>query len=69
VVFLDPPYEAGLTAETLEGLGRGSLVVPGGLVVAQHLTKRPPAPQVGEMTAFRARRFGETTLTFFRARE
>jgi len=68
-VFLDPPYEAGLTAETLEGLGRGSLVVPGGLVVAQHLTKRPPAPQVGEMTAFRARRFGETTLTFFRARE
>ena len=41
----------------------------GGLVVAQHPTKRPPSAEIGGLKAFRTRRFGETTLTFFRARE
>jgi hypothetical protein len=36
-------------------------------VVAQHLTKRGPAEIAGVLRAFRTRRFGETTLTFFRA--
>ena len=56
LVFLDPPYEAELAAATL-----------GALVVAQHRTKRAPAEIAGVLRAFRTRRFGETTLTFFRA--
>jgi hypothetical protein len=36
-------------------------------VIAQHLTKRPPAETVGALVQFRTRRFGETTLTFYRA--
>jgi len=67
IVFLDPPYEGNLVAVTLTVLGEGRLVPPGGLVIAQHLTKRPPASEVGGLQAFRTRRFGETTLTFFRA--
>jgi len=69
VVFLDPPYETDLTMTTLDGLGSRALVEPGGRVIAQHLTKRPPAAEVRGLQAFRSRRFGETTLTFFRARE
>ena len=67
LVFLDPPYDADLTAPTLEALGGGAVTTPGALVVAQHFTKQPPAPTYGGLAAFRARRFGETTLTFFRA--
>ncbi len=67
VVFLDPPYEAGLVEATLEALGGGGLLLPEGLVIAQHFTKRAPAAVVGALAAFRARRFGETTLTFYRA--
>ena len=67
IVFLDPPYEGALAAATLAALGAGALLAPGALVVAQHLTKRPPAAHAGELQAFRSRRFGETTLTFFRA--
>ena len=67
IVFLDPPYEGALAGTTLAALGAGALLAPGALVVAQHLTKRPPAARVGELQAFRSRRFGETTLTFFRA--
>ena len=67
IVFLDPPYEADLTTSTLAALGDGSVLATGALVIAQHLTKRAPAEIAGMLQAFRTRRFGETTLTFFRA--
>ena len=69
LVFLDPPYGADLVAATLGRLGAGTLTAPGALVVAQHFTKQPPPGAAGALTAFRTRRFGETTLTFFRAGE
>ena len=67
VVFLDPPYEGDDASATVEALGDGALLADGAVVVAQHLTKRPPPASAGALTAFRTRRFGETTLTFFRA--
>ncbi|HET7343494.1 MAG TPA: 16S rRNA (guanine(966)-N(2))-methyltransferase RsmD [Methylomirabilota bacterium] len=67
VVFLDPPYESGLVESTLESLGGGGLLLGEGWVIAQHFTKRPPAERIGALFAFRTRRFGETTLTFYRA--
>ena len=66
VVFLDPPYEGDDVAGTLDALGGAELLGGGAVVVAQHLTKRAPAASVGTLSAFRTRRFGETTLTFFR---
>jgi len=35
-------------------------------VVMQHGTKAPPPAAPGVLTLWKARRFGETTLTFFR---
>jgi len=67
LVFLDPPYEAGLVETTLETLGGGGLLRAEAWVIAQHFTKRAPAPTVGALAAFRTRRFGETTLTFYSA--
>ncbi len=67
IVFLDPPYEAGLVESTLQVLGGGGLLLAEGLVIAQHFTKRAPAATIGALAAFRSRRFGETTLTFYRA--
>ena len=67
VVFLDPPYDGDDVAATLDALGDAALLADGAVVVAQHLTKRAPAASAGALSAFRTRRFGETTLTFFRA--
>jgi 16S rRNA (guanine(966)-N(2))-methyltransferase RsmD len=68
VVFLDPPYDTSLVPDTLAWLGAGHLTRPGAVVVAQHLTKRAPVlTALPALERFRARRFGETTLTFFRA--
>ncbi|MGH7308798.1 MAG: 16S rRNA (guanine(966)-N(2))-methyltransferase RsmD [Candidatus Rokuibacteriota bacterium] len=66
LVFLDPPYETALMPEILAVLGTGRLLSPPALVVAQHLTKRPPDGEAGILRAYRTRRFGETTLTFLR---
>jgi 16S rRNA (guanine966-N2)-methyltransferase len=68
VVFLDPPYDSPERAAALDRLGEGACVAPGAIVVAQHPTKLPPAPDSGVLARWKSRRFGETTLTFFRAR-
>ena len=68
VVFLDPPYDSLHTAGTLDRLGEGACLTPGAVVVAQHPTKRPPALDGGALALWKTKRFGETTLTFFRAR-
>jgi 16S rRNA (guanine(966)-N(2))-methyltransferase RsmD len=67
IVFLDPPYDGGLVETALQTLGGGGLLLAEGWVIAQHFTKRGPAERIGALLAFRARRFGETTLTFYRA--
>jgi 16S rRNA (guanine966-N2)-methyltransferase len=66
IVFLDPPYEDDTVTPTLERLGAFALLAADGVVIAQHLTKRAPPAENGRLSAFRTRRFGETTLTFFR---
>ena len=67
VVFADPPYGSPRGAPTLAALGRGECLLPGAVVVVQHATKTPPPGEVGVLATWKMRRFGETTLTFFRA--
>lgn len=66
VIFIDPPYESSLALATIENLSDGALVAPGGVVVVQHRTKTVLPERVGALSRFKAKRFGETTLTFFR---
>jgi len=66
LVFLDPPYGTGLVEDTLLRLGTGAVITLDAIVVAQHFTKHAPPERIGILAAYRARRFGETTLTFFR---
>ena len=68
VVVLDPPYaDTGLLADALAAVGM--LIAPGGRVVAKHFWRDPPPAEVGLLASERERRFGETTLTFYRRQE
>ncbi len=69
LIFLDPPYGSALVAETLKRLADGALLEGDGVVVAQHLTKEPLPERFGSLARWKSRRFGETTLTFFRHAE
>jgi 16S rRNA (guanine966-N2)-methyltransferase len=68
VVVVDPPYDpSGTLVATLEALGPH--LGPGARVVAKHATLDPPPPVVGLLASERERRFGVTTLTFYRRQE
>jgi len=68
-VFVDPPYATTLAARTLEALGAARICRDGSEVVVQHST-RTALPSVPGLVAHRrARRFGDTALTFLRAGE
>jgi len=69
LVLLDPPYaEPGLMDAALARLGAADppLVTPAVWVVAKHFWRTPPRAVVGLLASVRTRRFGETTLTFYR---
>jgi 16S rRNA (guanine966-N2)-methyltransferase len=66
VVFLDPPYASPDAAPAVERIARGDCLLPGAVVVVQHPTKTPPPAEPGSLLPWKSRRFGETTLTFFR---
>jgi 16S rRNA (guanine966-N2)-methyltransferase len=67
LVVLDPPYgEAGLLEAALERLGASGLVAPEGRVVAKRFRRADLPAAIGLLASDRERRFGETTLTFFR---
>jgi 16S rRNA (guanine966-N2)-methyltransferase len=67
VVVLDPPYdEPGLLDTALERLGRPGLVASDGRVVAKRFRRTPLPASVGLLASDRERRFGETTLSFYR---
>jgi 16S rRNA (guanine966-N2)-methyltransferase len=67
VVFLDPPYDSARAAPAFDAVAAGPLLQDGAVVVLQHGTKTPPAASTGALALWKARRFGETTLTFFRS--
>jgi 16S rRNA (guanine966-N2)-methyltransferase len=68
IVVLDPPYvEPDLLAAALDALG--PRLAPGARVVAKHFWRTPPPDHAGLLASERERRFGETTLTFYRRAE
>lgn len=69
LVFLDPPYQAAQEYERcLTLLGRGELLSPDALVIAEHHPKQALAESYGVLTRTRQLRQGDALLSFYRAR-
>jgi 16S rRNA (guanine966-N2)-methyltransferase len=70
VVLVDPPYDqTDLLNSILAILGgpvAGHLLATAAVVVAKHFWRAAPPAQIGLLRSTRERRFGETTLTFYR---
>ena len=64
LVFLDPPYGAGLVPRALAALGVAGWIAPDALILAE-LGRDEPVPPVGEMLAERAH--GAARLAVWRA--
>ena len=70
VVVADPPYaDTALLEAVLRRLGaggEGAVLAPAARVVATHFWRTAPPARAGLLASERARRFGETALTFYR---
>ncbi len=69
VVFLDPPYDAAEEyAATLGVLGEAQgILVPGGLVIAEHRRKESLKDQYGGLKRTRLLEQGDAALSFYEA--
>jgi len=62
IVFIDPPYEAQREYElALNALAGGESK----LVIAQHASRVPPAPEYGRLRRYRVLRQGDNSLSFY----
>jgi 16S rRNA (guanine966-N2)-methyltransferase len=70
-VLVDPPYASDLLGPVLERLAdpRGGWLSDDAVVVAKHFWRDAPPSTFGVLELYRARRFGETALSFFRKRQ
>jgi len=66
-VFLDPPYDAIREYhQTLRDFGRGNLLLPGSLVVAEHSRHVRLEEKYGDLRRTRLIRHGDAQLGFYR---
>ncbi len=64
VIFLDPPYRAGLMPDVMQAIARGGLLARDGVIVAERASIEPPGQIPGYAVAMQ-RRYGAAILTFY----
>lgn len=65
LVFLDPPYEEGLTSPALDGLRNAGWIADGAVVV-QERDRRKPDPLPAWLEPLSEKRYGDTIVTICR---
>jgi 16S rRNA (guanine966-N2)-methyltransferase len=63
IIFLDPPFEAGLLDRTINALWEARLLKPEGILVAEH-PSRHPVPNPIPVEA-QTRNYGDISLSFY----
>lgn len=67
IIFLDPPYEAGLVAKSLKMIGKAALffLAEGGVVVAEHSRREQVPSEAALLGKQRELVYGDTVLSFY----
>lgn len=67
IVFLDPPYRAGLMEKALKELSTAGILNDGAMVIAEHDAHIAPE-DTGALTLYDRRIYRDTALSFYRLR-
>jgi 16S rRNA (guanine966-N2)-methyltransferase len=65
IVFLDPPYAEEMQP-LLELLAGAGILKPDSIVIAEHFKKQPSPENAGCLILYRATRYGDTVLAFYK---
>jgi len=65
LIFLDPPYKAGLMESCLEQIWERKLLAEDGIIAAEHDVHQVLPDHVGGYTIWKARKYGNTVITLY----
>lgn len=65
VIYLDPPYDAGLYEAVIGAPEAARLLADGGVLVAEHFHRRPLPERIGGFFRVREIKIGDHRLSFF----
>lgn len=66
IVFIDPPYGMGLSAQVLEFLSASAIIDEQSVIVAETAAREELSDSFGMLREFDKRVYGDTALTFYR---
>lgn len=65
LIFLDPPYEAGLMETCLESIWEKGLLADDGIIAAEHDARQTLPDTIGGFTKWKDRKYGNTVITLY----
>jgi 16S rRNA G966 N2-methylase RsmD len=66
LIFIDPPYDRQLIEPSLKIIERDNLLRDSGVLIVEHSVREPITAHLGKLNLADQRRYGSTTLSFFR---
>lgn len=69
VIFMDPPYYENMFIDCLKNIDELNLLCEDGIIVVEHDTKDLFEDKVGRLEKTRDKKYGNTTLTFYKWEE
>ncbi|GAB1475297.1 16S rRNA (guanine(966)-N(2))-methyltransferase RsmD [Bacillota bacterium] len=65
IIFLDPPYEAGLMESCLNAIRQKNLLATGGIIVSEHDARQILPEVIGGFSIWKTRKYGNTSITLY----
>lgn len=66
IIFLDPPYQSEEIMNVLPLIGRTGVLKEGGLIIAEHFSKKILPDKINGLIMVRSYRYGDTSLTLYK---
>lgn len=66
---MDPPYYKNMFIEALSNIDNADLLEDDGIIVVEHDTKDKFEDKIGRLEKTRDKKYGNTTLTFYKMEE
>lgn len=66
VIFMDPPYYKDMFIDALEKIDNANILEEDGIIIVEHDTKDKFPEEIGSLEKSRDKKYGNTTLTFYK---
>ena len=69
IIFMDPPYYKNMFIDALSSIDEADLLCDDGIIVVEHDTKDKFVDKIGRLEKTRDKKYGNTTMTFYKMEE